>query len=78
MLGRMGGGLSLGSCFLLSGLLARMGGPRPTSWAPIGIPLYFFSGLLGRMGDRGLRSRWAPFFFPSFWVLDRIPFILPF
>ena len=46
----MGGGLPLGSCFLLSGLLARMGGPRPTSWAPIGIPSCFLSELLGRMG----------------------------
>ena len=59
VLGRMGGGLPLGSCFLLSGLLARMGGPRPTSWAPIGIPSSFLSGLLGRMSDRDLCSRWV-------------------
>ena len=40
----------LPACFLLSGLLGRMGGPRPTSWARIGLPSYCLSGLLGRMG----------------------------
>ena len=31
-------------------VLGRMGGPRQRSWAPIGLPSYFLSGLLGRMG----------------------------
>ena len=58
----------------LSGLLGRMGGPRPTKRA--GIPLRslhvsFLGSWVGWVG-RGLGSRWAPFMFPSFRVLGRM------
>ena len=36
-----------------------MDGPRPRSWAPVGLPSYLLSGLLGRMGGSRPRS-WAP------------------
>ena len=37
--------------YFLSGLLGRMGGPLPRSWALVGLPSCFLlSGLLGRMG----------------------------
>ena len=32
-------------------VLGRMGGPRQRSWASIGFPSYFLSGLLGRIGS---------------------------
>ena len=51
------------SCFLLSGLLGRMGGPRSRSWARIGPP----SSFLGSWADGWAPAKsWAPFMFP-FW-----------
>ena len=70
-----------------------MGGPRPTSWAPIiQLPSCFLSGLLGRMGGPRPRS-WVllgSLHVSFFWVLGRMggpqqrswasiaPFIFPF
>ena len=45
-------------------LLGRMGGPRPTSWAPI--IGSWVARLLGRMSGPRPRSCWVPFIFP-FW-----------
>ena len=42
-------GLALGSLHIFFGLLGRMGGPRPRSWAPVGVPSSSFW-VLGRMG----------------------------
>ena len=52
------GSIGLPSYFL-SGLLGRMGGPRPESWAPVGLPSGFllsgsWVGWLGRSKEAGL------------------------
>ena len=44
----------------------RMGGPRPTSWASVGLPSCFLSGLLGR-GPRPLGSLPVSFFLGPGW-----------
>ena len=91
---RWGAAMKLGSrwapfIFLSFSDLGRMGGPRPRSWAPIGLPSCFLlSGLLGRMGGQrfyclsGLLIRmvsrprsWARI---DGWVVAKNPFFLPF
>ena len=49
-------------------VLGRMGGPRQRSWASIGLPSGFLSGLLGGMGKPRPRS-WAPVELPSCFLL---------
>ena len=39
---------------------SRMGGKRQRSWAPIGLPSYFLSGLLHRVARCQEASFWAP------------------
>ena len=71
--------------YCLSRLLGRMGGPRPRSWGRVGLPSCFLlsakelgapfifpfwaPGSDGWAAAKKLGSRWAPFMFPSFWVL---------
>ena len=61
--------VGLPSCFLFSGSWLGRGGPRQRSWAPVGFPSYFLSGLLGRMGGPRPRS-WAPVAVPSCFLLS--------
>ena len=62
----------------LSGLLGRMGGPLPRSWAFVGLPSCFLLlpsnslfGLLGRMGGPRPRS-WSPVGLPSCFLLSAL------